>query len=174
MGELVSKLSRLLRRGEDRAKPRLKLVAFGYRDPSPELPLPPGAEFRKQPPQDTLKNIYGRCDAWLFGTRKEGFGLPILEAMACRTPVIGTPAGAAPELLERGGGMLVPMEDPRAMADAILKVCSMHATDWRAMSDAAHATATRYTWDDATDQFEAALVRAVQGAERNQPQAAGV
>ena len=93
-----------------------------------EMPLPKGTEFHHRAPEAKLKDLYGKCDAWLFGTRKEGFGLPILEAMACRTPVIGTPAGAAPELLEGGGGILVPMEDPQAMADAILKVCAMHAS----------------------------------------------
>jgi len=44
--------------------------------------------------------------------------LPILEAMACRTPVIGTPAGPAPELLGAGGGILVRPEDPADMAMA--------------------------------------------------------
>jgi glycosyltransferase involved in cell wall biosynthesis len=145
-------------------RPELRVVAFGATKPLPELPLPSNTAYHPRAPEQKLKELYGQCDAWLFGTRKEGFGLPILEAMACRTPVIGTPAGAAPELLEPGGGMMIPMEAPRAMADAILKVCSMHATEWRAMSDAAHATATRYTWDDATDQFEAALVRAVEAA----------
>ena len=155
-------------------RPELKVVAFGSEKPQPDLQLPPGTKYHLRAPEQKLKEIYGQCDAWLFGTRKEGFGLPILEAMACRTPVIGTPAGAAPELLEPGGGILIGMEDPRAMADAILRVCSMHSTDWRVMSDAAHATANRWTWDDATDQFEAALVRAVQSAERNHPQPAGV
>ena len=155
-------------------RPELRVVSFGSNKPRPELPLPPGTVYHLRAPEPMLKELYGQCDAWLFGTRKEGFGLPILEAMACRTPVVGTPAGAAPELLAQGGGTLVPMEDPRAMADAILKVCSMHATEWRALSDAAHATANRWTWDDATDQFEAALVRAVEQARRNQPQPAGV
>lgn len=147
------------------AVPGLKVVAFGSSKPTPEMPLPEGTEFHLRAPESKLKELYAKCDVWLFGTRKEGFGLPILEAMACRTPVIGTPAGAAPELLEGGGGMLIPMENPRAMADAILKVCAMPDSEWRRLSDAAHATASRYTWDDATDRFEEALRRAVHAAE---------
>ena len=126
-----------------------------------------GAEFHLRAPEAKLKELYGQCDAWLFGTRKEGFGLPILEAMACRTPVIGTPAGAVPELLEGGGGMLIPMEDPAAMADAIREIRAMPDTEWRRISDAAHATASRYTWDDATDLFEDALRRAVKTDSRS-------
>ena len=79
--------------------PNLKLVAFGTQEPNASLPLPEGARYVKDPPQDEIRGIYADCDAWLFASRSEGFGLPILEAMACRTPVIATPAGAAPELL---------------------------------------------------------------------------
>jgi glycosyltransferase involved in cell wall biosynthesis len=140
--------------------PGLKLVAFGNRAPTAQLPLPAGAEFVCQPAQDAIKNIYARADAWLFASRSEGFGLPILEAMACRTPVIATPAGAAPELVSPGGGILVAPEDPAAMARAIEDVCQIDSPAWRAMSDKAYATATGYTWDDATVLFEAALVRA--------------
>src|SRR5262249_39465262 len=110
----------------------------------------------------TLRDAYAGCDAWLSGTREEGFGLPILEAMACRTPVIATPAGAAPELLAKGGGLLVPHEDPAAMAQAIVQICSLPEPEWKALSDAALATATGYTWDDATDLFEKALQTAVE------------
>jgi glycosyltransferase involved in cell wall biosynthesis len=145
-------------------RPDLRVVCFGSSEPTPEMPLPQGAQFHLRAPEAKLKELYGQCDAWLFGTRKEGFGLPILEAMACRTPVVGTPAGAAPELLEGGGGMLIPIENPRAMADAIVRVCGMPESDWKRLSDAAYATASRYTWDDATDLFEAALKRAVGAA----------
>jgi glycosyltransferase involved in cell wall biosynthesis len=141
-------------------RPDLKVVCFGSTKPIPEIPLPENVEFHLRAPESKLKGLYGQCDAWLFGTRKEGFGLPILEAMACRTPVIGTPAGAAPELLEQGGGIQIPMEDPRAMADAILKVVAMPEAQWKQMSDAAYATASRYTWEDATNLFEDALIRA--------------
>jgi glycosyltransferase involved in cell wall biosynthesis len=141
--------------------PGLRLVAVSHVPVAPELPLPPGAEFIRQVRDETLREVYSRCDVWLSGTREEGFGLPILEAMACRTPVIATPAGAAPDLLAGGGGVLVPHEDPRAMARAVVEVCSLPEERWRALSDAALATATGYTWDDATDRFEKALQEAV-------------
>jgi len=135
----------------------LKLVAFGAQEPNATLPLPDGARYVKDPPQDEIRGIYADCDAWLFASRSEGFGLPILEAMACRTPVIATPAGAAPELVSQGGGVLVSTEDSNAMAQAIVKVCAMSDSDWRAMSEIAYRTASSYTWDDATDRFEAFL-----------------
>jgi glycosyltransferase involved in cell wall biosynthesis len=152
--------------------PNLKIVTFGSVAPTEELPLPADAVFHHKVPDDRLKTIYSACDVWLFGTRKEGFGLPILEAMACRTPVIGTPAGAAPELLNQGGGILVPMEDPQAMADAIIRVLTLSESAWKEMSDNAHATANRYTWEDATDRFEAVLTRVVRDAKTTAPRQA--
>jgi len=154
-----------------RVVPRLRLVAFGNRDPVPEMPLPPGAQFFRQPPQDTLKDIYGQCDVWLFSSRSEGFGLPLLEAMACRTPVIATPTGAAPEVCAGGGGILVPVDDSAQMARAIERVAGMPEDAWRQMSDKAHATASRYTWDHATDLFEAALRRAIERTRRGESKA---
>lgn len=146
--------------------PNLRLVAFGAESPSPELPLPPGTSYTLCPAQNTLKDFYSKCDAWLFGSRSEGFGMPILEAMACRTPVIGAPSGAAPELLSDGAGMLVKPEDPSDMARAIERICNLSDAEWRAMSDAAYARATGYTWNDATNLFEAALHTAVYRSSR--------
>jgi len=140
-----------------KAMPNLRLVAMGYDQVEESLPLPVEAEFTYQARDQKVVEIYSRCDAWLFPSRSEGFGLPVLEAMACRTPVIGTPAGAAPDLLSRGGGILVPHDDPQAMARAIGQVCTLPDAAWRAMSDAALETATGFTWDDATDLFEKAL-----------------
>ncbi|MCT7949704.1 glycosyltransferase family 4 protein [Ancylothrix sp. C2] len=141
--------------------PELRLVAFGSAKVLPELPLPKDTNYAYCAPNEQLKDFYSQCDAWLFGTRREGFGLPILEAMACRTPVIGTPAGAAPELLANGGGILVKPEDPEDMAKAIIKVCQMPESEWRVLSDTAYQKATSYSWEDAADRFEAALFEAV-------------
>ncbi|NEQ98859.1 MAG: glycosyltransferase family 4 protein [Cyanothece sp. SIO2G6] len=140
----------------------LKVLAFGFGDPAEEMPLPPNHEYVRQPPQDQIKQIYSACDAWLFGSRLEGFGRPILEAMACRTPVIGTPAGAAPELISHGGGILVKPEDPADMAQAIVKICTMTNADWQSTSQIAYDTAKSYTWDDAAQRCEAAFQAAIE------------
>jgi glycosyltransferase involved in cell wall biosynthesis len=142
--------------------PKLRVIAFSQNRPTAEIPLPAGTEFHFRAKDEELRDLYAASDAWLFGTRIEGFGLPILEAMACRTPVIGTPAGAAPKLIGQGGGILVPMEDVAAMSEAIVRIAAMADTEWRTMSNAAYRTATSYTWDDAADQFEAAVMRAAQ------------
>jgi glycosyltransferase involved in cell wall biosynthesis len=140
-----------------RELPDLRVLAFGGDRPSQELPLPAGAELFHRPAQDRIASLYARCDAWLFGSRLDSFGLPILEAMACRTPVIGVPVGAAPDLLADGGGVLVPPESPEAMAAAIVALCREPEAAWRGASERAHARAHGYSWDDATTRLLEAL-----------------
>jgi len=69
-----------------------------------------------------------------------------------------------PELLKDGGGTIVAPEDPDDMARAIVDLCRMPQDRWKAMSDAALATAQRYTCDDATLLLEEALQSAVRKA----------
>lgn len=147
----------------------LKLLTFGSSRPNEDLPIPQGAEYFYRPPQPKIREIYAACDAWLFGSRCEGYGLPLLEAMACRTPVIATPTGAGPELCADGGGILIPHNDPQAMAAAIEKICMLPDSRWREMSDAALATAQKYNWDESTRLFEAALERAIERSQWTNP-----
>ena len=137
--------------------PGLRVLAFGVDLPSADWPLPAGAQFVHRPAQQLLPSLYARCDAWLFGSRLDSFGLPILEAMACRTPVIGVPVGAAPDLLATGGGMLLPDASPETMADALVQLCAGPAARWATMSAAAHHRAHGYSWDDATTALDALL-----------------
>jgi len=146
----------------------LELLAFGQTQPNQALPVPSGARFTLSPSPQELARLYASCDAWLFGSRQEGFGLPILEAMACRTPVIAAPAGAAPELLKSGGGVLVRPEDSVDMSRAILKMCDLSDSEWAAMSARAYATACSYSWDDATDRFLGALDVAIERHKRGE------
>jgi glycosyltransferase involved in cell wall biosynthesis len=139
----------------------LSVVSFGLEPPEAVESLPPGTLFVASPPQDELRGLYARCDAWLFGSRSEGFGLPLLEAMACRTPIIATPTGAAPELVEAGGGFSVRMEDPADMSRAIVEICRMPNDEWEALSERAHGIASHHTWEVAAKLFEQALHAAV-------------
>ncbi len=67
-----------------------------------------------------LIRLYRRAALVVVPSRFEGFGLPAVEAMACGTPVVATRAGALAEVMERtGGGLLVPRDDPSALAAGI-------------------------------------------------------
>jgi glycosyltransferase involved in cell wall biosynthesis len=133
--------------------PQLKVVAFGADQPSAEVPVPSGTEFFYRPAQGELRDVYAQCDAWLFGSRLDSFGLPILEAMACRTPVIAVPIGAASDLLGDGTGVLVAKESPEAMAAAIVALCRQSADQWECASERAYRRAHGYSWDDAADRL---------------------
>ena len=137
--------------------PELRVICFGRIAPANSFDMPKNASFYLKPTQSELRIFYSQCDAWLFPTRAEGFGLPILEAMACRTPVIATPAGAAPELIAQGGGRLVPMEEAAAMAAAIVDIAGLPNAEWQELSGAAYRTATSYTWSDAVELLESTL-----------------
>jgi glycosyltransferase involved in cell wall biosynthesis len=140
--------------------PQLRVLAFGTDQPSIELPLPVQTEYVYRPAQDRLKDLYAGCDAWLFGSRLDSFGLPILEAMACRTPVIAVPIGAAQDLLGDGSGVLVAKESPEEMAAAIVAMCRQSESDWLALSQRAYAKAHSYSWDDAATRLLTTLEKA--------------
>ena len=139
----------------------LRFVIFGAHPRRQLHHLPTDVEYHAKPTDQELAALYGACTAWLFASRLEGYGLPILEAMACRTPVIATRAGAAPELIERGGGWLIPTDDPQAMANAIKAACTLSPEAWAEASEKAYRSVSSYTWADAGDAFAAALERAV-------------
>ena len=77
----------------------------------------------------------------------EGFGLPAAEAMACGVPVIGTTAGALPEVIEDNvTGILVPPKNPQALAQAI-KTLIDDPELRRKMGDAGvERVKQRFTW----------------------------
>jgi glycosyltransferase involved in cell wall biosynthesis len=145
-----------------REEPRIEAVAFGSSHYL--VHMLDGIAFHDRPADAALPAIYASCDAWIFPSLSEGFGLPILEAMACRTPVIATPAGAAPDLITPECGILLPDYTPESMSRAILQIARMDPASWSAMSRAARAAVETYTWDDAARAFEAELLRARTGA----------
>lgn len=136
--------------------PDLQLVCFGAEPLPRELAEMPFVRFHLTPQQDAIPDLYRSCSCWLFTSKSEGFGLPILEAMAVGTPVIATPAGAAPDLVDEGTGMLI-HHDPRAMADAIVELLGEPNSHWTEMSRACRVTAEAHDIDSAVSQFEAIL-----------------
>lgn len=73
--------------------------------------------------ETTLINLYRNSDLLLFPTRYEGFGLPLLEAMAAECPIITTDIPVVREIIRHGyNGLLVPYNNSKALARAALAV----------------------------------------------------
>ncbi len=64
-------------------------------------------------------------DVFVFPTENEAFGLALVEAMACGLPVISTRIGGAADIVEHGkNGLLVAVNDPGALCDALDRLMS--------------------------------------------------
>lgn len=139
--------------------PDVEIVAFGNTLPGASNPLPEGVAFEHAPSQTRIPEIYGSCDAWLFTSEHEGFGLPLLEAMACRTPVLATPAGAARDIIRDGeNGWVLPFEAD-AFVEKLVLMHDMPDADRAAMATAARDTALSWGWDTRVDTLEDMLFR---------------
>jgi starch synthase len=89
-----------------------------------ERPEQSGIEWIDRFEQDrtAMRRYLSAADLYVLPSRTEGFPVAPLEAMACGLPVIGTDIPAMFNILEHGsasGGLVVPREDPDALAKAI-------------------------------------------------------
>ena len=88
-----------------------------------------------------LARVYNDCDALLFPSRLEGFGLVALEAQACGTPVITTDGSALPEVVKNGiTGFLCPQDDIDAFAQSA-RLLQADSELWQVMHQAARTHA---------------------------------
>jgi glycosyltransferase involved in cell wall biosynthesis len=112
-----------------------------------------------------MPTLYGALDAYLCTSRVEGGPVPVLEAMACQRPVISTPVGHVPELLEDGcNGLLIPVADVASAEQAILRLLQQPELG-AAMALAGRRTVLEsWTWEQAleplVDIYDQVLARA--------------
>ena len=149
--------------------PSLRIVSFGSERPRGVFGLPRSTQFWFCPQQDVIRDIYAQCDVWISGSRSEGFNLPVMEAMACRTPVVATRTGWPQEAIENGrNGILVNVDDVGAIVGGVDWLLSLDDAAWRGVSENAFTTVSQKSWRASTQQFEAALLRACQRAQRGE------
>ena len=77
-------------------------------------------EYRGEIPDDALSELYQQASILLYFPECEGFGYPVLEAMAHGLPFLTVDAGAVGELCMREN--LVSLEDPESMVERIIRV----------------------------------------------------
>ena len=111
-----------------------------------------GAEALKDPTiyrlgyfsDEHLPLLYGGADAFVLPSLAEGFGLPVLEAMACGKPVICSDTTALPEIAGRAARLVPPLE-VEAWTEAIDSVVSDPELR-RRMGEAGLQRASRFSW----------------------------
>lgn len=74
-------------------------------------------------PDDDLVILYSNCQAFAFPSFSEGFGLPVLEAMACGAPVIGSGTTSIPEVIGRDD-LLVDPRSAQSIAQGLQRILS--------------------------------------------------
>ncbi len=87
------------------------------------LDLTPYLAFTKAQPQEALAQYYAAADVFVMPSHYESFGMVVLEAMACGTPVVASwVGGLASTVVHERTGLLVPVGSWRAFAHAIMRV----------------------------------------------------
>lgn len=106
-------------------------------------------------PDDELRILYANCALFVFPSYHEGFGLPVIEAMLCGAPAIGSCLSSVPEVI----GLEEAQFDPhnrKEMAQLIARgLCD---TDFRAkLLDHAENHVKKFTWDAVAHRALAAI-----------------
>lgn len=96
-------------------------------------------------PAEDLPALYAGADLFVLPSLTEGFGLPIIEAMACGTPVIASRVGSVPEVAG-DAAVLVDPYDVHAMAAAMEAVLGDSGLR-RVMSRSGVKQAERFDWE---------------------------
>ena len=139
--------------------PELQVHCFGS---EPEPLLPGFASYIRNPPQTSLRDIYASCDVWLTASSSEGFNLPAMEAMACRTPVVATRTGwPAEAVIDGANGACVAVDDVDGLARETEKLLRLSNAEWQRVSDGAFDTVRESSWKRSAELFAAALQRVV-------------
>ncbi|MDQ6900024.1 MAG: glycosyltransferase family 4 protein [Candidatus Dormibacteraeota bacterium] len=91
-----------------------------------------------------LVDLYSGAACFLFPSRYEGFGLPVLEAFGCGAPVVAYDNSSLPEVMG-GAGVLVKDGDPEAMGRAAAELV-LNASRRAAQVQAGLARAAKFSW----------------------------
>ena len=109
---------------------------------------------------DAAPAVYGRGDLFLSPTYSEGFSNTILEAMASGLPVVSTDTvGVVDCVRHEENGLLVPLRDPAALADAAVRLLRDADLRTRLATQALKEVHDKWSWGPVTDLIEGAYRR---------------
>ena len=127
-------------------------------------PLAGRVEITGYVPPDRRLELYRRALVFVMPSFMEGFGMPVVEAMACGVPVIAANRGALPEAVGQAGRLIDP--DDRASLASAIDALLTDDGERRRLSDAGRLQAARFTWQAAANGVRTAWARAIEHRRR--------
>ncbi len=104
-----------------------------------------------KPDKEGLREIYNAADILIAPSLHEGFGITLLEAMACGTPVISSKVSAMPEVVG-DAGILVEPTDAQAIADAVSHLHN-NPDYYQELVKKGIVRAKLFTWEDTAEKI---------------------
>ena len=104
-----------------------------------------------KPDKEALLDIYNAADILIAPSLHEGFGMTLLEAMACGTPVITSNVSAMPEVVE-DAGLLVDPTNSQEIANAVLTL-HKDSTYYQKLVDKGLARVKSFTWEKTAEEI---------------------
>jgi sucrose-phosphate synthase len=113
---------------------------------------------KKNDPKLEVPEIYRiaarKKGVFINATPGENFGLTIVEAAACGLPVIASPTGGPKEILEQvENGMLVDVENPQAISEALKKIIADQTLWEKYSTNGIVGTSQQYSWTNHANQY---------------------
>jgi glycosyltransferase involved in cell wall biosynthesis len=96
---------------------------------------------------EELVNLYHASDVMVIPSYLDSWGMVVTESMACGTPVIVSENTGTCELVEQGGGFVVPSGDAKAVAEKLLHLYN-NREQLEILGKKAHEIVQKYTWDN--------------------------
>src|ERR1700730_3513081 len=104
-----------------------------------------------------LMQLYAAADLFVLPSRFEGYGMAYAEAIAHGVPVVGTRAGAIPDTVPAGTGVLVPPDDVDALATIMRRLIENPSERERLAAGARAAAPTFPSWQESAGLFARVL-----------------